>query len=57
MNSLAIDDTPTRAICDEIGERLRALLNSSAPRDTTDLDDRLRALFDSDAEGESAMAH
>ena len=57
MNSLTIDDTHTRAICDEIGERLRALLNSSAPRGTTDLDDRLRALFAGEAEGESATAH
>lgn len=57
MDSPAIDDIHTRAICEEIGERLRALLNSSTPDETTDFDDRLREFFDSEAEGESATAH
>ena len=57
MDSPVLDDIHTRAICEEIGERLRALLNSSAPRDTTDFDDRLREFFDSEAEGESTTAH
>jgi hypothetical protein len=41
MESPTIDDTHIRAICDEIGERLRALLKSSTPDETADLDDKL----------------
>lgn len=44
MDSLTIDDVHTRAICEEIGERLRTLLKSSTPDETTDLDDKLDQL-------------
>jgi hypothetical protein len=44
MDRPRIDDTHSRAICDEIGERLRTLLKSSTPGDTTHLDDRLDQL-------------
>jgi hypothetical protein len=44
MDGPGIDDMHTRAICDEIGERLRTLLKSSTPDDTTDLEDRLDQL-------------
>ena len=57
MNSLTIDDTHIRAICDEIAERLRTLLNSSTPDEATDFDVRLREFFDSEAEGDSPTAH
>ena len=57
MDSPTIDDTHTRAICDEIGERLRTLLNSSMPGEITDFDDRLREFSDSEVEGERATAH
>jgi hypothetical protein len=45
MENLAIDYTQTRAICDEIGERLRILLKSTQPdlrQDFNDTIDRLR---------------
>ena len=57
MDSPGLDDIHTRAICEEIGERLRTLLKSSTPLDATDFDDRLREFFDSEAEDESATAH
>jgi hypothetical protein len=44
MDSPGIDDLHTRAICHEIGERLRMLLKSSTPDDTTDLEDKLDQL-------------
>ena len=49
MDSPVIDDTQTRAICDEIGERLRMLLRLPMPEDRADLDDRLDQLADSEA--------
>jgi hypothetical protein len=45
MDSSTIDNAHTRAICDEIGERLRALLKSSTPDETADLDDNLHQFF------------
>ena len=57
MDRPGLDDIHTRAICEEIGERLRTLLKSSMPGETTDFDDRLREFFDSEAEDESATAH
>ena len=50
MDSPTIHDPHTRAICDEIGERLRTLLKSSMPDETADLDDKLRQFSDSAAE-------
>jgi hypothetical protein len=41
MNNLAIDDTQTRAICDEIGERLRVLLKSTASDERRDFDEKI----------------
>ena len=57
MNSLAIDDTHTRAICDEIGERLRTLMKSSVPDEPAGLDDKLRRISDGQAEAEPSKAH
>lgn len=50
MDSPAIDDTHTRAICDEIGERLRTLMRSSTPGEITDLEDKLDQFSDGPAE-------
>jgi hypothetical protein len=44
MDIATIDHLHTRAICDEIGERLRTLLSSTAPDDRADLDDKLDQL-------------
>jgi hypothetical protein len=49
MDSATIDNTHTRAICDEIGERLRTLLRSSVPEDKAELDDKLDQLSASEA--------
>jgi hypothetical protein len=38
MDNPVIDNTQTRAICDEIGERLRTLLKSTAPDERPDFD-------------------
>ena len=46
MDSPVIDNTQTRAICDEIGERLRILLKSPAPDATPDFDDKIDQLRD-----------
>jgi len=46
MDSPVIDNTQTRAICDEIGERLRILLKSPAPDETRDFDDKIHQLSD-----------
>jgi hypothetical protein len=51
MDSPRIDDTHTRAICDEIGERLRTLLKSSTHGETRDVDDRLDQLASRQREG------
>ena len=51
MDSPRIDDMHTRAICDEIGERLRTLLRSSAPDDRTHLEDKLDQLVSWQREG------
>jgi hypothetical protein len=53
MHSPTIDETHTRAICEEIGERLRTLLKSSIPDEMTAFDDKLHELADSEAEGEA----
>jgi hypothetical protein len=46
MDNPGIDDTQTRAICDEIGERLRILLKPRFAGETPDLfEDRLDQLF------------
>jgi hypothetical protein len=42
MDSPVIDNTQTRAICDEIGERLRILLK--LPSRTPDFDDKIDQL-------------
>lgn len=57
MDSPTIDDTHSRAICDEIGERLRTLMKSSVPEEPVDLDDKLRQISDGEAEAEPAKAH
>ncbi len=44
IDSATIDDTHSRAICDEIGERLRMLLKTSISGETTDLDEKLAPL-------------
>jgi hypothetical protein len=54
MDSPAIDNAQTRAICDEIGERLRALLKSPVSRETPDLEEKLRQLSGKLAEPEFA---
>jgi len=41
-HQIHLDHTHCRAICDEIGERLRALMG----RELADMSPRLRALFD-----------
>jgi hypothetical protein len=53
MDTATIDNTHTRAICDEIGERLRTLLRSSMPENKADLDDKLHQLADDEAEPEA----
>jgi hypothetical protein len=55
MDSATIDNTHTRAICDEIGERLRTLLRSPVPEDMADLDDKLDRL--SAIEAKSGVDH
>lgn len=45
MDSSTIDTTHTLAICEEIGERLRTLLQSSTPDQPADIDDKLDRLF------------
>ena len=47
MDSPMLDDTQTRAICDEIGERLRILLKSTTPDNDNerDFDEKLQELF------------
>jgi hypothetical protein len=57
MDSPTIDETHTRAICDEIAERLRTLLKSSTPDETVDLDDELRQFSDSETEPEPPATH
>lgn len=57
MGSPTIHDPHTRAICDEIGERLRTLLKSSTPEEPADLDDKLRQFSDDEAEAEPTKAH
>lgn len=54
MDSARLDDTHTRAICDEIGERLRTLLKSSTPGDATDLEDKLDQLVSWQREGSAS---
>jgi hypothetical protein len=44
MDSPVIDNTQTRAICDEIGERLRTLLKLPTPDETPDFDDKIDQL-------------
>ena len=46
MDNLAIDHTQTRAICDEIGERLRVLLKSPVAETPPDFDDKIDQLRD-----------
>jgi hypothetical protein len=55
MDSATIDSTHTRAICDEIGERLRTILRPPVPEDKADLDDKLDRL--SAIETKSAVDH
>jgi hypothetical protein len=52
MDSPVIDNTHTRAICDEIGERLRTLLKSTAPDERPDFDGKIDQLRDVLAEPE-----
>jgi hypothetical protein len=52
MDSHAIDHTHSRAICDEVGERLRTQLKPILPEEKTDLDDKLDQL--ADGEGKPA---
>jgi hypothetical protein len=51
MESPTIDDTHIRAICDEIGERLRALLKWPTPGGTAELEDKLHQLITWQPEG------
>ena len=44
MDRPTIDDSHNRAICDEIGERLRALLRASTLEETPELGDKLHEL-------------
>jgi len=55
MDSATIDSTHTRAICDEIGERLRTLLRSPMPEDKEEFEDKLDRL--SAIEAKSAVDH
>ena len=45
MEIPVIDDLHTRAICDEIGERLRVLLKSPVLEEQAELDDKLDQLL------------
>jgi hypothetical protein len=45
MDNLAIDSLQTRAICDEIGERLRVLLKSPVPDEIPELEEKLDQLL------------
>jgi len=49
MDGPTIDNTQTRAICDEIGERLRTLLKSAPSDDGADLGQKLHRLSDTEA--------
>ncbi len=51
MERATIDDTNTRAICDEIGERLRTLMKSSMTDETADLDHKLHQLLTQQGDG------
>ena len=44
MNSHTIDHRHSRAICDEVGERLRVQLKPPPAEEKTDLDDKLNQL-------------
>jgi hypothetical protein len=44
MDIATIGHLHTRAICDEIGERLRTLLSSTAPDDKAEFEDKLDQL-------------
>ena len=46
MDNPAIDNIQTRAICDEIGERLRTLLTSPTPDEGQVFDDKIDQLRD-----------
>ena len=52
MDSPLLDNTQTRAICDEIGERLRTLLKSAALDERPDFDGKIDQLRDRLAEPE-----
>ena len=52
MDNPVIDHTQTRAICDEIGERLRILLRSAPPYPQQDFNDKIDQLRDEPAEPE-----
>ena len=52
MDSHTIDHTHSRAICDEVAERLRTQLKPPPPPENNDLDDKLDQLAGS--EGKSA---
>ncbi|HET7889536.1 MAG TPA: hypothetical protein VFL62_25175 [Bradyrhizobium sp.] len=52
MDNPTIDHT--RAICEEIGERLRILLQSSQPEDEAGLDDKLHRLSEPETEPTAA---
>ena len=45
MKDPTIDSTQARAICEEVGERLRTQLKPSPPDEKTDLDDKLDRLL------------
>jgi hypothetical protein len=51
MDNSTIDTAHTRAICDEIGERLQTLLRSSTTDDAADFDGKLHQLSDGEVEG------
>ena len=53
MDAPVIDDLHTRAICDEIGERLRVLLKPPVLDEKAELDDKLDQLLSQQSEDAS----
>jgi hypothetical protein len=55
MDYATIDETNTRAICDEIGERLKALLKSPESDRATDFEDKIDQLSTQQSEDDNGL--